>query len=97
MSRVGAKRPWLPWYGLARWTHIRRTQLALEPLCRMCLESEIVTEATVCDHVIPHRGDEVLFWSGPFQSLCGSCHSRHKQREENGRPTVRYGADGFPL
>lgn len=97
MSVVIDKRPWRKWYGTARWQQVRRWQLAQEPLCRMCLEIDVVTEANTVDHIEPHRGDEEKFWSGPFQSLCPSCHSRHKQREEHGRPSIRYGADGFPI
>lgn len=97
MSRVATKRPWVPWYGLARWQRIRKTQLAAEPLCRMCLDSEVITEASVCDHIEPHRGDADKFWSGPFQSLCAGCHSRFKQQEERGRAVVRYDATGWPI
>lgn len=97
MSRYGTPRPWLSWYKKARWLRLREHQLALEPLCRMCLDAEVVTEANTVDHVIPHRGDEVKFWSGPFQSLCGACHSKHKQNEEAGKTVVRFGADGWPL
>ncbi len=48
----------------------------------MCIEVEDVTAATVCDHITPHRGDETLFWSGPFQSLCAYHHNSTKHREE---------------
>jgi hypothetical protein len=75
--------PWRAWYGTARWRATREAQLSLQPLCCMCLEADIVTEATVCDHVEPHRGNEDLFWSGPFQSLCSHHHNSTKQREEN--------------
>lgn len=98
MPRVtNGQRPWLRWYGLARWQQIRQWQLTQEPLCRMCLEIDVVTEANTVDHITPHRGDEEKFWSGPFQSLCPSCHSRHKQAEERGKNVVRYGASGWPI
>lgn len=95
---MSEKRPWLRLYGTARWQRMRATQLTAEPLCRFCLDGETVTAATVADHIKPHRGDEALFWDvGNLQSLCASCHSRHKQREEHGRKVIRYGADGYPL
>lgn len=99
MPRVtDGRRPWLRWYGLARWQRMRATQLAAEPLCRFCLDGEHVTEAMIADHVEPHRGSEALFWDpGNLQSLCASCHSRHKQAEEHGRTVVRFGADGWPV
>jgi hypothetical protein len=63
----------------------------------MCLQSEIVTPATVADHITPHRGDHDLFWCGPLQSLCATHHSSDKQIEEHGKTVVRYGADGWPV
>lgn len=79
--RYGA--PWRAWYGTARWAAIREAQLSAHPLCVMCMENdETITSANVCDHITPHRGNEDLFWSGPFQSLCEACHNGRKQREE---------------
>ena len=75
---------WRAWYKTGRWRRLRDMQLNSEPLCRMCVEVDRLTPATVCDHVEPHRGDETLFWSGPFQSLCVACHNRDKQRIERG-------------
>lgn len=95
---------WRAWYNQARWKgpHGRRAQqLKTEPLCRMCQAAGRITVATVADHVIPHKGDEHLFWHGELQSLCDAdpwrCHSSRKQRSERrgyepgcdakGRPT----------
>ena len=75
-------RPWRSWYWKARWRKIAKSQLGAEPLCRKCKEMDRVTPATVCDHITPHKGDETLFWSGPFQSLCKPCHDSAKQSEE---------------
>ena len=74
------------WYTTKRWRAIRSRQLKIEPLCRMCTSKGRVTEATVCDHIEPHRGDLVKFYAGPFQSLCQSCHSSDKQRMERENP-----------
>lgn len=63
----------------------------------MCIEQEIVTEADTADHIKPHRGDYDLFWFGELQSLCASCHSRHKQREEHGNAKPAIGIDGWPI
>lgn len=81
-DRARAKVPWRRWYGLKRWQDIRQRQLAAEPLCAMCFDLGVITQADVCDHVTPHKGDETLFWSGPFQSLCRTHHDRDKQRLE---------------
>ncbi|MGB3900466.1 MAG: HNH endonuclease [Mesorhizobium sp.] len=76
------KQEWRGWYKTARWQATRERQLTAEPLCRMCRESGRLTPATVCDHIERHGGDPVSFWCGPFQSLCASCHSSEKQRQE---------------
>lgn len=49
----------------------------------MCLREDIVTTATVCDHIDPHRGNPERFWNGPFQSLCKPHHDSAKQQAEN--------------
>lgn len=64
-----------------RWQKRREDQLRKEPLCRYCQAEGRVTPATVADHITPHRGDKELF-KGPLQSLCETCHSSVKQREE---------------
>lgn len=74
--------PWRAWYKTPRWRNLREAQLYQQPLCQMCLEDEVVEAATVCDHITPHRGNEELFWSGPFQSLCAHHHNSDKHREE---------------
>ncbi|WCK77575.1 HNH endonuclease [Agrobacterium fabrum] len=85
-------------YKTARWQRLREAQLDAEPLCRFCLAIEDVTEATVCDHVKPHRGDEVLFYDpGNLQSLCAPCHDTLKARIERGQQAVVIGVDGYPV
>lgn len=93
----GDTRPWRKWYSLARWKRRREVQLCAEPLCQMCLKSETITPADTVDHVTPHRGDYDLFWYGAVQSLCASCHSRHKQLEEHGKKVLRFDATGWPI
>ena len=85
-------------YNTARWRRLRLDQLARDPLCAICTQAGRITPATTCDHVVPHRGDETLFWSGPFQSLCSSCHSHDKQVEEHGGAAYHGTADalGWP-
>lgn len=91
-------RPWQHLYDNSRWRKLRLAQLRTEPLCAMCRQEGRTTAASVCDHVVPHKGDETLFWSGPFQSLCKPCHDRHKQSEERtGKPKPVIGPDGWPI
>ena len=74
--------PWRRFYKTARWQGVRLTQLAAEPLCAFCKATGKIVEAEIVDHVLPHRGDEVKFFAGPFQSLCKRCHDGAKQRIE---------------
>jgi 5-methylcytosine-specific restriction protein A len=60
------------------WRKARLAYLAAHPYCLMC-----ASPATVVDHVIPHRGDNALFWNRlNWQPLCAPCHNRIKQRQE---------------
>ncbi|MCR5874378.1 hypothetical protein LRS10_09505 [Phenylobacterium sp. J426] len=85
------------WYKTARWRVRRAAQLTNEPLCRMCLKAGRVTAATVADHVIPHKGDERLFWTGELQSLCKPHHDGAKQAEERRGYIIGCDASGRPL
>lgn len=82
-----------------RWTTASKAFRLLYPLCGMrpptadgtfvppvmsgCFVEQRTTPATLTDHVIPHRGDEVLFWAETnWQSLCDHCHNRKTQHED---------------
>ncbi|AWJ83341.1 HNH endonuclease [Azospirillum sp. TSH58] len=78
-----ASQPWRAWYKTAAWLKLRAWRLSVEPLCRMCAADGRVEAATICDHVVPHRGDRALFFDGAnTQSLCKPCHDGRKQSEE---------------
>lgn len=67
------------------WQRDRAQELKAEPLCRECLKSGIITVATIRDHIIPHRGDSVLFHDPKNrQSLCKPCHNRKTAKEDGG-------------
>jgi len=70
------------WYNWARWKRKRDDQLSREPLCCYCEREGRTTLAELADHIEPHREDFERFWHGALQSLCWSCHSGTKQREE---------------
>lgn len=93
-----ARSEWHHLYDTALWKQLRHRHLAYEPLCRFCLAVEDVTEATVVDHVRPHKGSIELF-SDPtnLQALCKPCHDSHKRRIENGKQVIRFGPDGWPV
>jgi 5-methylcytosine-specific restriction protein A len=83
-------------YWTQRWRRRAAHQLLLHPLCHMCQTAGRVTAASVADHVVPHRGDVDSFWGGALASLCQSCHSRTKQREEARGFADSVDADGWP-
>ena len=65
-----------------KWQQAREGYLRLHPLCVMCEAKDRTTSATVVDHIIPHRGDQKLFWdSGNWQPLCKSHHDAKTQQE----------------
>jgi 5-methylcytosine-specific restriction protein A len=80
-----------------RWDKARKTYLMSHPLCVMCKRDGRVTPATVVDHIVPHKGDQQLFWdTANWQSLCAPHHNRDKQWEERGRFQA-VGEDGWPV
>jgi 5-methylcytosine-specific restriction protein A len=75
-----------------RWHRATKAFRVRYPLCGMrpgqqrpvmsrCFEERRDTPATQTDHVVPHRGDPVLFWDAAtnWQSLCDSCGARKTQ------------------
>jgi 5-methylcytosine-specific restriction endonuclease McrA len=77
--------PWKAWYNLKRW-QVLRSEIFLRDhyTCQCgCGLMECGTSLLVCDHKIPHRGDERLFWDPTnLQTLRKVCHDRDKQRAE---------------
>lgn len=68
-----------------KWQKARADYLAAHPYCVECEKQGRRTLATDVDHIIPHRGDQKLFWDqSNWQSLCHSCHSIKTIKEENG-------------
>jgi 5-methylcytosine-specific restriction protein A len=68
-------------YG-ARWRRARAAFLAQHPLCAACRAQGRMVPATVVDHVVPHRGDQKLFWDERnWAPACKSCHDAKTARE----------------
>lgn len=66
----------------ARWHRAAKQHLRANPLCVACEMAGITTAATEVDHIIPHQGDQRLFWDAEnWQSLCKPCHTRKTNRE----------------
>jgi len=69
----------------SRWRLARDGFLRENPLCEGCARNGRSTLATVVDHIIPHRGDPVLFWDrNNWQPLCERCHNAKSAREQHG-------------
>lgn len=79
------RKPYDYLYHSVRWKEISRDYLKANELCCRC-----GNRATVVDHIIPHRGNESLFWdSNNWQPLCSKCHQlktleelRQRQKEK---------------
>lgn len=72
----------------SRWRKYRVQFLRLRPLCECeeCKRLKRVLPAVVVDHIIPHRGDQDLFWDpNNHQSLAKACHDRKTAGEVNAR------------
>lgn len=68
-----------------RWQKARATYLARNPLCVHCRDEHRTVSATVVDHIVPHKGDQQLFWNtANWQPLCKSHHDRKTAREDGG-------------
>ena len=71
-----------------RWARRAATFRQSHPLCGMrangiapvmstCHDTGRITIGTVVDHVVPHRGDQELFWNeSNWQTMCAACHMR---------------------
>lgn len=66
-------------YHTPRWRKERKSFLQANPLCIRCGE-----KADTVDHIIPHKGNELIFWDkSNWQPLCHSCHSKKTLQENN--------------
>jgi 5-methylcytosine-specific restriction protein A len=64
------REPWHEWYNTTRWRKLRDTIIKSNPECVVC-----GNPATVIDHIVPHRGQEELFFDeSNLQALCSRCH-----------------------
>nr|DAH83236.1 MAG TPA: HNH endonuclease [Caudoviricetes sp.] len=93
------------------WTKARGYYLRAHPLCVRCQEVGLIVEATVVDHIIPHKLKDAidsndaklievaraLFWdSKNWQSLCKTDHDIKTAREDGGFGRCRGGGGSKP-
>jgi len=51
--------------------------------CARCKRIIIGKGQAVADHIVPHRGNERMFWDERnLQCLCAECHDSAKQAED---------------
>lgn len=64
---------------------VLQQQLRVYPCCELCLKKGVITEATIVDHVVPHKGDKQKFWDAKnWQGLCARCHAVKTAKEDGG-------------
>jgi len=73
-----------------RWHKASKLYRIDHPLCAMCQADGRVTPAQCVDHIIPHKGDGVLFWDQTnWQSLCYHHHNIKTATEDGGWGNIR--------
>ncbi|WP_319022541.1 HNH endonuclease signature motif containing protein [Oceanobacillus oncorhynchi] len=56
--------------------------LRRNPLCVHCEREGKLTPANEVDHIVPHKGNQKLFWDiNNWQGLCKTCHSIKTNKE----------------
>jgi 5-methylcytosine-specific restriction protein A len=65
-------------YDQQRYRRARRRFLAAHPLCVDCKAQGVIEPATELDHILPHRGDVLLFWS--TSNWAGRCTRHHREK-----------------
>ena len=70
----------------SKWTKARAAYLRANPFCENHkIKMKRCVMANVVDHIIPHNGDDGLFWDRDnWQSLCTQCHNQKTAREDGG-------------
>lgn len=75
------------------WRRARGFYLLKHPLCVRHERMGEMIQATVVDHIKPHKGNKELFWdSSNWQSLCKPCHDSWKQQLEKSGNQAQYDA-----
>ena len=79
---------WFKLYNNKRWRAYRRMFLAAHPLCINFEECH--NEATVVDHIEPHKGDWDKFWDqSNHRAMCKRCHDKATAMYDGGFGNAR--------
>ena len=77
---------------------LRIRKLRHDPLCWYCKQAGRVTAADTVDHVVPHEGDEELFWDWDnLRSSCTPCHNSIAALKDTLGYAPGVDVDGVPL
>lgn len=84
-----------------RWRKYSKARLKTHRLCEVPDDAPYATHAgrpalaSLTDHIVPHKGDSVLFWDvNNHRSSCDSCHSRKTAMEEGGFGNPNFSGEG---
>jgi 5-methylcytosine-specific restriction endonuclease McrA len=67
----------------ARWTDASAKFRIANPLCHGCKALGIVEPSRVTDHVLPHKGNMIVFWdTSKWQPACYWHHDAVKKMQE---------------
>jgi len=85
-------------YNNPQWRRLRAEVLAADPLCWYCQEANKIIAADTVDHIVPHKGDETLFWErSNLRSCCTSCHNHLASIKDRDGIVPGCDVDGEPL
>ena len=83
-------------YDSRQWRSLRAMKLRQDPLCQYCKRINITTPATIADHIVPvNKRPDLAFCIDNLQSLCSTCHSSIKAKEERSKRPINTGFDAF--
>lgn len=95
-ARRRTTQPWRALYRTKQWQRLRME--CLTAALFRCATPGCRNEANTADHIVPHKGEEKLFFEpANLQALCASCHSSEKQRDERGDGRWKRDADGWQV
>lgn len=72
-------------YDKRAWRKLSRLERSASPLCVMCLDNDIIQEATEVDHIHPIHDGGAQYDRNNLQSLCKACHGRKTRKEQQRR------------
>ena len=82
----------------SKWRKVSKAYLAKHPLCECdeCQAGKLrLRQATVVDHIIPHKGDMTLFWDrSNWMAMAKQCHDKKTAREDGGFGRAAVGRAG---